>query len=76
MASASVAKPESGSVCPSSVDVYDLLSKCRCMANPCLPSCSLTPACGGTSTDTAACDACVETSCGVEVLSCLARTTP
>jgi hypothetical protein len=65
-------------LCPSSADIYALLTACRCdvAGGVCQPNCALTPACGGASTDTAKCDACVETSCGALVLSCLERTAP
>ncbi|MDC0742456.1 hypothetical protein [Polyangium mundeleinium] len=77
LASARVAKPDDVPVCPSSVDVHALLDQCRCDAmSVCYPSCSLTPACGSTAVDVEACDACVETSCGPYVLSCLAQTAP
>lgn len=77
LAGASVAKPVDVALCPSSVDVHALLDDCRCSeTSVCYSSCSLTPACGNTATDVAACDACVETSCGPYVLSCLAQTSP
>ncbi|MDI3283765.1 hypothetical protein [Polyangium sp. 15x6] len=78
LAGASVAKPPADvEVCPSSADVYALLDVCRCgEASVCHASCSLTPACGNTAMDVAACDACVETSCAPYVLSCLAQKTP
>ncbi|TKD02268.1 hypothetical protein [Polyangium fumosum] len=77
LASARVAKPADVPVCPSSVDVHAVLEQCRCEATSvCSPSCSLTPVCGGTEVDVEACDACVETSCGPYLLSCLAQTAP
>lgn len=62
-------------ICPTSRDLYDLLQACRCKAEaPCYASCSLVPACGGAASDVAACEACMQTSCGLQASGCAQET--
>jgi hypothetical protein len=72
---ADVMSVPAGQICPTSRDLYDLLQACRCKAEgPCYANCSLVPACGGTASDVSACEACMQTSCGLQASGCAQET--